>query len=318
MLGDYKFFTRKLKHWGGKEIVVLGLRVRLITAFDAVFKVNYQVLQQTKIENPSKSRENRVMKVVTYWESAPGLKVPTYIPLCIASMKIAFGDSFLLLTNRNIEHYLGLLDLKKVWKFEGFDNQLISPVASIVAKSDWLRMAYIHLYGGFWLDADTLALENFLTSLEISKADSRLFWHSEQFFGANKGNFLLGSAQDNLLQDKPQTWGNPGGIKDLIFSNPAMISPIPINFVDPGYNPAYCAGNWDVMFDKTVSSETFLINPEIKIIKFYNSNWRQFDNSYEPIEEFLRSGSLMSKLFLRLNPSNEFWQEQAQRVLDAF
>jgi len=143
------------------------------------------------------------MKVVTYWESAPGLKVPTYIPLCIASMKIAFGDSFLLLTNRNIEHYLGLLDLKKVWKFEGFDNQLISPVASIVAKSDWLRMAYIHLYGGFWLDADTLALENFLTSLEISKADSRLFWHSEQFFGANKGNFLLSSAQDNLLQDKP-------------------------------------------------------------------------------------------------------------------
>jgi len=97
-----------------------------------------------------------------------------------------------------------------------------------------------------------------------------------------------------------------------------MISPIPINFVDPGYKPAYCAGNWDVMFDKTVSSETFLINPEIKIIKFYNSNWRQFENSYEPIEEFLRSGSLMSKLFLRLNPSNEFWQEQAQRVLDAF
>lgn len=42
------------------------------------------------------------MKVVTYWESAPGVEVPTCIPMYIRSMKIAFGKSFLILTNKTI------------------------------------------------------------------------------------------------------------------------------------------------------------------------------------------------------------------------
>ena len=254
------------------------------------------------------------MKVISYWETAPGRTMPTYIPLCIASMQTALGDSFLLLTNENTRKYIGEDYLNKKWIFDKYNSNLIPEIASIVAKTDFIRMSYVNLHGGFWLDADTIVLNNFLPFLQYGNVNKRLFWHSEQFFGANKGNDLLDLALKKVLDDKVQTWGNPGGIKSLIAANPEAIFKIPFKQIDPGYIPPYRYESCDVLVDKNIPVESFLINKDVNLLKVYNSEFCALDIAAMPLKDFLISGTLIARIFLKLNPSVDYWLEKVEGI----
>lgn len=44
------------------------------------------------------------------------------------------------------------------WNFEPLEFSGAPATLSIVAKSDFIRKAYVSRNGGFWLDADTIAV----------------------------------------------------------------------------------------------------------------------------------------------------------------
>ncbi len=254
------------------------------------------------------------MKVISYWETGVGCTIPTYIPLCIASMKAALGTSFLLLTKENISQYIGDEYLNNKWRFNRHNSNLTPEVASIVAKSDFIRMAYIHRHGGFWLDADTIVFNNFLPKMEIQETDKKLFWHSEQFFGANAGNEILDLAQNNAFQNEVQTWGNPGGIQTLIAAHPEAIIKIPFRHVNPGYTPTYKYQSCEVLIDKNLPVEHFLINQDVNLLKVYNSDFCSLDIAAMPLTDFLSSGTLISRIFLKINPSLDYWIDAVESI----
>ncbi|MGI0586392.1 hypothetical protein ACRCOW_32950, partial [Pseudomonas aeruginosa] len=84
--------------------------------------------------------------------------MPAYVALALVSMRRALGERFQLLTPRSVQ---GLIDpriLGKPWSFEPLPFTLAEGIEAIVAKSDFIRMAFVHQHGGAWVDADTLFL----------------------------------------------------------------------------------------------------------------------------------------------------------------
>ncbi|QJQ09213.1 hypothetical protein A3L25_007160 [Pseudomonas putida] len=253
------------------------------------------------------------MKVITYWETAPGRAMPPYIALGIATMQLALGDSFLLLTNNNTRDFIGDEYLKKRWTFKANSKDPNPEITSIVAKSDYLRMAYVAEHGGFWIDADTIVFKDFTKA--VSPSGELLSWHSEQFFGANPNNEILRSASQKALSDEIQVWGNPGGIKDLVLNNAEKIKPIPFNIINPGHQPTYGYGNCKILLDTELRVSDFLTNSEARMMKLYNTAFRSEDVGGMELAEFFKSNTLIAKIFLHLNNDPEFWIHQTAMII---
>lgn len=253
------------------------------------------------------------MKVITYWETAPGRTMPPYIALGIATMQIALGDSFLLLTEKNTSDFIGNEYLNKKWAFKPNSKDPNPEITSIVAKSDYLRMAYIAKHGGFWIDADTIVFKDFRESLTAT--DDSLNWDSEQFFGAKAGNKILSTASEKALSDEIQVWGNPGGIKDLVQQNQDKVKPIPFKLINPGYNPTYGYGNCKILLDTELPVSEFLTNGEAKLMKLYNTAFRPENVGDMTLTQFFESGTLLSKIFLNINDSPDFWTEMTNTII---
>ncbi|WP_223523681.1 MULTISPECIES: capsular polysaccharide synthesis protein [unclassified Pseudomonas] len=56
--------------------------------------------------------------------------------------------------------YLGPEILDRVWTFESLAFTLADGIEAIIAKSDFIRMEFVHRYGGIWVDAGTLFLRD--------------------------------------------------------------------------------------------------------------------------------------------------------------
>ena len=83
-----------------------------------------------------------------YWENIDGAKCPTFVKLCIDSIKKHLGKyNLIILNEKNIKKYLP--ELRK-----DFDNLMIAQ------KVDYYRVALLYKYGGIWLDADTIVLKD--------------------------------------------------------------------------------------------------------------------------------------------------------------
>ena len=253
------------------------------------------------------------MKAVTYWESAPGNKMPPYIALCIATMRCVLGDSFLFLHENNISDFLKGDFHEKQWAFKPKDKEQDAEIKSIVAKSDYIRMAYVEHNGGFWMDADTIVFQDFLPDFDLTGGS--IYWHSEQFFAARAGSPILKAACDRAMADEYQSWGNPGGIKNLINANPDDVEIIPEKLIDPGYTPAYKYSNWKILLDENIGVDEFLINKDAKIMKLYNTYLRESGLGYLNMEDFFSSNTLISRIFLNLNPDKGFWISEADDVI---
>lgn len=70
------------------------------------------------------------------------------------------GGRLLLLTPRTVENYLGPEILDRGWTFESLAFTLADGIETIIAKSDFIRMAFVHRYGGIWVDAGTWFLRD--------------------------------------------------------------------------------------------------------------------------------------------------------------
>ena len=256
------------------------------------------------------------VRYVTYWENAPGQAMPAYVALALVSMRRALGERFLLLTPRTVQDLIDPRILGKAWAFEPLPFTLAEGIEAIVAKSDFIRMAFVHRQGGVWVDADTLFLYDPTNELFPAGLSQKLHWHSECLFASLPGNPLLAQALAVGLINGSHVWGNPGKIKDIVAQAEGRLVPIAEDVVDPGYRPRYNFANCEVMRRHDVSVYDFLVT-NVPVLKLYNTYFRRTARKMESVEEFLGGGTLLAKLFLHIDADPSYWLGESERLMDA-
>lgn len=255
------------------------------------------------------------VRYVSYWENAPGQVMPAYVTLALISMRKALGERFLLLTPRTVLDLIDPRILDKVWAFEPLPFTLTEGIEAIVAKSDFIRMAFVHRYGGAWVDADTLFFRDPTNVLFPSGLSRKLHWYSECIFASQPGNPLLAQALATGLDGDAHTWGNPGRIKDLVEQADGDLVPIAGDVVDPGYCPRYNFASCEVMRRQDVSVEDFLLT-DVPLLKLYNTYFRRTAKRIESVAEFLAGGTLLAKLFLYIEGDPGYWLGESEQLME--
>ncbi|HML53794.1 MAG TPA: glycosyltransferase [Solidesulfovibrio magneticus] len=254
------------------------------------------------------------MKFFTFWEQSAYLhKVPPYILCALITMRLTFKESFLLLNKSNLKDWVDFDFESKLFYFSSSSDKDKDALSKIVAKSDFIRLYFVYKHGGFWLDADTIILSDFMSNL-LEMVSDKLVWHSEQLFGATIGNSLVKVAAENMIESERQVFGNPGGIKDIVGSNKDKVTFIPLKIWSPRLDGSYSAKSWDMMTRTDMNVDTFLTNKECCLVKIYNSELGKLPFSQMSVEDFLRSDILLSRMFLHINPDISFWVEQVDAL----
>jgi glycosyl transferase family 25 len=95
------------------------------------------------------SETNDKPYVWVYWETKAGSKMPSHIKLCLDSIKLHCSTNFnvQILDNETVLKYLPDLrtDLNKLL---------------LAQKVDYVRIALLYTYGGIWIDADTILMND--------------------------------------------------------------------------------------------------------------------------------------------------------------
>ncbi|MGM1051024.1 MAG: glycosyltransferase [Pseudomonadota bacterium] len=251
---------------------------------------------------------------VTYWEHAPGQPMPPYVALALVSIRRVLGGRLLLLTPRIVDRYLGPDVIDRAWGFEPLAFTLNEGVEAIVAKSDFIRMAFVHRYGGIWVDADTLFLRDPTDVVFPYGVSTNLHWYDECLFASLPGNPLLAQALHQGIYTSAHPWGNPGFIKDIVALACDDVVVIPGEVVDPGYQPRYSFANCEVMRRRDVSVTDFL-QRDVALIKLYNTYFRRTCTRQETVAEFLAGGTLLANLFLHLEEDRGYWLAQVEQLM---
>ncbi|ARH13547.1 TPA: glycosyltransferase [Pseudomonas aeruginosa] len=256
------------------------------------------------------------VRYVSYWENPPGQVMPAYVALALVSMRRALGERFLLLTPGTVLDLIDPRILGKAWAFEPLPFTLAKGIEAIVAKSDFIRMAFVHRHGGAWVDADTLFLRDPTSALFPAGLSHKLHWHSECIFASQPGNPLLARALATGLEGGAHCWGNPGRIKDIVAQSADELVPIAGDVVDPGYRPRYNFASCEVMRRQDVSVADFLVT-DATMLKLYNTYFRRTARRMESVEEFLSGGTLLAKLFLHIEADPGYWLGESERLIEA-
>lgn len=256
------------------------------------------------------------IQFVSYWETVPGRKIPPYVALALGWTRHVLGDAFHLLTPGNIAKAISTEYQSKDWRFSALEFDAAAVATSVVAKSDYIRMAYVLEHGGVWLDADTILFEHLSSAVFPLGLDDRLHWYNEALFGARAGNDLLRQATRLCLERVYQDWGDPGSIRAAIARNESAVRRISQFHFDPGFRPLYNFKTCDIMFDRTLPVERFLSNRDLKALKLYNTYFSRSPMGNMDIEEFLGSDFLLARIFLHLMPDPAFWRACVNDVLE--
>lgn len=251
---------------------------------------------------------------VTYWEHARGQPMPPYVALALVSMRRVLGQRLLLLTPRTVAYYLGPDILDRAWAFEPLAFTLAEGVEAIIAKSDFIRMAFVHRHGGIWVDADTLFLRDPTETIFPSGVSGKLHWYSECLFASLPGNSLLAQALHQGMGTRAHAWGNPGCIKEIVARAGEGLVPITDEVVDPGYHPRYGFANCEVMRRQDVGVADFL-RRDVALLKLYNTYFRRTCARLETVAEFLASGTLLANLFLHLEADRGYWLAEVEQLM---
>lgn len=230
-------------------------------------------------------------------------------------MQRAFGDRFILLTPTNLNRYVDFDFSEKIFFFARSTDRKKDSISLITAKSDFIRFRFIQENGGFWLDADTLVLGDFTPEVGPLMKQGKLAWHSEAIFGAYACNSIVRKAAEAMIASHRQKFGNPGGIKDFLKEcSEDKISVIPRWLHDPTLDRSYRNTDWSKTTRDDIEASDFIENPSCKIVKIFNSNLQGVDMSRMSVEDFFASNTLMSKLFLHVEPSVDYWIKAASEV----
>lgn len=252
---------------------------------------------------------------VSYWETAAGQSMPPWIALALVSMRRALGDNFTLLTPDSLENCIDASILRKDWRFEPLAFSMDKGIEAIVARSDFIRMAYVHRHGGAWIDADSILLRDPTSLLFPTGLDERLHWHSECLFASLPGNNHLAEALAKGLGEQAHAWGNPGGIKEIVARSPNQQVSIASSVCDPGYRPQYNFNSCAVMRRTDIEVSDFLLR-DVSMLKLYNTWFKRTATRDESVAEFLGEGTLLSRIFLHIEPDRGYWLGECERLVE--
>ena len=256
------------------------------------------------------------VRYVSYWENAHGQAMPAYVALALVSMRRALGERISLLTPRTVKDLIDPRILDKAWVFEPLPFTLAEGIEAIVAKSDLIRMAFVHRYGGAWVDADTLFFRDPTNALFPTGLSHKLHWHSECIFASQPGNTLLARALATGMDGGAHAWGNPGRIKNIVAEADCRLVPIAGDAIDPGYCPRYNFASCEVMRRQDVNVEDFL-RTDVTMLKLYNTYFRRTTECMESVEEFLAGGTLLAKLFLHIEADLGYWLGESEQLMES-
>lgn len=239
--------------------------------------------------------------------------MPPYVALSIATMQRWMGERFELLTPDSIAS-LDPVAMHKRWEFEALPFSHAPIHLAIVAKSDYVRLAWIARHGGIWLDADMIVTGPLDDLLRTAWQSDRLHWSSEAFFAAAPCCGILQEAAEAALAAQLQAWGNPGGVRDLIKARPDKVKMLDRRLLDPGSEPFYCFKTCETMLSTVRPVEDFLTNPDMRVLTLYNTYFSRSALNIS-VESFLDSHTLLARVFLAMDPDRSFWLEAASEVM---
>ena len=211
-------------------------------------------------------------KFVCYWESPVNSPVPFHILICLAFLKMKAGEDFVLLTKNNIFNFIDREPVeKKIWSFGAIEaDDFRQNRASIVAKSDFIRLEYIYNHGGFWVDSDGLCVGNCYDVLDLLNLHD-MVWGYEAFFGAKPGYKPFKIAADNMIELPCQIWGNPGRVKELLASPEydQTFKLMPYHLIEPKKIFGYDWTNAKEVLSSNIKSKDFLDERQV-FLHLYN------------------------------------------------
>ena len=118
---------------------ILNIKNNILLCLIIIFIYETYFFSSAKIKNNK--------NIFTFWE--PREKIPGYILLCIKTWK-----KFL------PEYQIQILDYEKVKKYLGKElfSQIICKNMTLPIQADAIRVAILKKFGGIWMDADTIIL----------------------------------------------------------------------------------------------------------------------------------------------------------------
>lgn len=90
-----------------------------------------------------------------YWENKPNTPKPEYITLCHLTIQYHCNNNFNIIQLNEKTIYKYLPNLRKDI------NKLL-----IAQKTDYIRVALLHKYGGIWIDSDTIVMKNLMPIMD--------------------------------------------------------------------------------------------------------------------------------------------------------
>ena len=143
--------------------------------------------------HPYDSNIDKINVIYTFWE--PKEKIPGYIKLCIKTWE------------KNLPKYkINILDYRKSKKLIGepiFSN-IVCKKMEMKIQTDAIRVAILKKYGGIWIDADTIILNDKTIKL-FQNYDLSMIWEEKKKFHyialiyASKNSSIIYEWQQNII-----------------------------------------------------------------------------------------------------------------------
>lgn len=301
------------------------INIKIFTIF-TIFTI-FAIILLSILSNNSVNQNNELPYLFVYWQNKPNTTTPPYIQLCIETIKLNSAKyfKFILLDELTINHWLK--DLRK--------DIFQLPYAQF---TDYIRIALLYKYGGIWLDADTIVMNDMKKLYEVYNGSFDYIGFgctgkyctfgkpepSNQAMGAKKGSELLKNILKrlddkftNYFTDKNpnKTFGYFDFGKYVIWEEIKLLqSESKLNYYhfDSSYDGSRNnKGEWIVPQLITTNQINFLNEKKIMLVFLANSWFCGDDPNYNwfcklTIQEILNSDFVISNLFKKAlkNQSN--------------
>jgi len=166
---------------------------KLLMVFIKNFIIISSLLLNYKFIHPNDSVINKNNVIYTFWE--PKEKIPGYIRLCIKTWKKYLP-----------EYKVNILDYRKSKKLieEPVFSNIVCKKMEMKIQTDAIRVAILKKFGGIWIDADTIILNDKIIKL-FQNYDLSMIWEENLKFHyialiyASKNSSIIYEWQQNII-----------------------------------------------------------------------------------------------------------------------
>ena len=164
-----------------------------------VFVIVITICALKSVEKFSDKNENELPNYIwMYWENKPNMTKYPYLDLCYKTI---------LKNSPNFE--IRLLDKKSVKKYIPDLRDDINKCMNIPQKTDYIRLKLLYMYGGIWIDSDTIMINDLMPLLKkLKKYDfigfgcSGLYCNIKTTGKPYPSNWVMISQKNGLLMKK--------------------------------------------------------------------------------------------------------------------